>query len=81
MADYSKTLALLEQYDKNKLKEVGGAKSKFVLKYEDCRVIIAELKKELISKKEAGDIFGNEVGHKFESVSRNLYQTLLLRGL
>ena len=37
--------------------------------------VIFELKKNLISKKEAGDIFGNEVSHKFESIAKNLYQT------
>src|SRR3972149_12047254 len=36
LADYSKTLSLLEQYDKRKLKEAKGKKTKFVLKYEDC---------------------------------------------
>ncbi len=50
LADYSKTLTLLEQYDKNKLKEVRGKKTGFILKYEDCQSIIMEIRKELISK-------------------------------
>jgi prophage maintenance system killer protein len=75
LADYSKTLSLLEQYDKGALKEIKGEKSKFVLTYDYCLDIISEITKELISKKEAGDIFGIEINHKFESLVKNLYQT------
>ena len=75
LADYSKTLTLLEQFDKNKLIKIKGRLSKFVLKYKDSLKIITEIKKALISKKEASDIFGSEVGYKFESVVKNLYQT------
>ncbi|MCG2695578.1 virulence RhuM family protein [Candidatus Parcubacteria bacterium] len=75
LADYSKTLSLLEKYDKSKLKAEAGKKAKFVLEYENCLNVILELKKNLISKKEAGDIFGNEVSYKFESIAKNLYQT------
>lgn len=75
LADYSKTLSLLEKYDKSKLKAEAGKKAKFVLEYENCLNVILELKKNLISKKEAGDIFGNEVSCKFESIAKNLYQT------
>ena len=72
---YSKALGLLEQYDKNELKIFKGKKSKFVLEYEDCLNVISELKKQSIGKKEYGSLFGNEVGHKFESVVKNIYQT------
>ena len=75
LADYSKTLSLLEKYDKNKLKVEKGKRAKFILAYEDCLNIIFELKKNLITKKEASDIFGNEVSYKFESVNKNIYQT------
>ena len=72
---YSKALTLLEQYDKNNLKIFKGKKSKFVLKYEDCLEVISELKKQSSGKKEYGSLFGNEVGHKFESAVKNIYQT------
>lgn len=75
LADYSKTLSLLEKYDKNKLKTGKGGKAKFVLEHKDCISIIAKLKENLIAKKEAGDIFGNEVSRKFESITKNIYQT------
>jgi prophage maintenance system killer protein len=75
LADYSKTLSLLEQYDKGKLKEEKGKKTKFVLRYDECVLIITELKKELITKKEAGDLFGQERGGSFEGIIKGLYQT------
>ncbi|MFA5954353.1 MAG: virulence protein RhuM/Fic/DOC family protein [Patescibacteria group bacterium] len=81
LADYSKTLSLLDQYDKNKLGVQKGRKSKFVLPYEDCVKIVVELKKELIAKKEAGDLFGQERGGCFEGIVRGLYQTFAKKEL
>jgi len=75
LADYSKTLTLLEKYDKNNLKKEKGTKSKFILEYEACLNIISELKNNLATKKEASDLFGNENNNKLESVVKNLYQT------
>ena len=75
LADYSKTLSLLEKYDKNKFKKLKGKKTKFILKHKECLKIIACLKKELVAKKEASDIFGMERSSAFESVVKNLYQT------
>lgn len=75
LADYAKTLSLLEKYDKGALSEQKGRKTKFVLKYETCVNIIAELKKELAKKKEAGDLFGQERGGSFEGIIKGLYQT------
>ncbi|MFA5925769.1 MAG: virulence protein RhuM/Fic/DOC family protein [Parcubacteria group bacterium] len=75
LSDYSKTLTLLEKYDKEKLGSPKGAKTKFVLRYADCAGIIAKLKKELIAKKEAGDLFGQARGGSFEGIIKGLYQT------
>ncbi|MFA4831627.1 MAG: virulence protein RhuM/Fic/DOC family protein [Patescibacteria group bacterium] len=75
LADYSKTLTLLEKYDKNQLAGAKGVKSKFILAYKDCVFIISQLKKELTAKKEASEIFGHEIYAGFESVVENLYQT------
>jgi len=75
LADYSKTLTLLEQYDKGKLKARRGRKSKFILEYKNSVSIIRRLKKELVSRKQASGIFGNETGHGLESIVKNLYQT------
>jgi len=75
LADYARTLTFLEQYDKSKMKEARAGKAKFVLKYETCQNIVKEVKRELMAKKEAGDIFGTQRGGAFESVIKNLYQT------
>lgn len=75
LADYSRTLTLLEQYDRRKIKGRKGEKSKFILGYEFCLDIIKQLKKELILRKEAGHIFGSEMDHRFEGVIKSLYQT------
>ncbi len=81
LADYSKTLSLLEQYDKGKLSDKKGGKTKFVLQYDDCQKIISELKKELISKKEAGNLFGQKRGGSFEGIISGLYQTFAKKEL
>ena len=75
LASYAKTLSILEQYDKGKIKKVKGAKTRFILEYQNCREIIIQLKKELIAKEEAAVLFGQETDVKFESIIRNLHQT------
>ncbi|MCK4448409.1 MAG: virulence protein RhuM/Fic/DOC family protein [Candidatus Marinimicrobia bacterium] len=81
LAGYAKTLSLLEQYDKGKLKKPKGKRAEVVLQYEDCQEIIKEIRKELITKKEASSLFGNETGRGFESIVKNLYQTFSGREL
>lgn len=75
LAGYAKTLKVLEQYDRGRLEKPKGKKAKFVLKYEHCQKIIKEVKKELIAKKEAGEIFGRETSGAFEGIIKGLYQT------
>ena len=53
----------------------------FVLEYQNCVEIIFELNKELVAKKETGGLFGNEVNNKFESITKNLYQTFCSKEL
>jgi prophage maintenance system killer protein len=81
LADYSKTLSLLEQYDKGKLSGGKGRKTKFVLRYDECVKIIAELKKELIAKKEASNLFWQERDGSFEGIIKGLYQTFAKKKL
>ena len=75
LANYSKTLTLLDQYDRQKLAPVKKVKGKFVLKYDQAKRIVIEVKKELTAKKEAGGIFGQESGDKFKAILGNIYQT------
>ena len=75
LANYSKTLTLLEQYDKGKLVLAEKGRAKFVLDYEQAQTIIEEVKKELIAKKEASDLFGLESGDRFKGILSAIYQT------
>src|SRR3989344_1857808 len=75
LADYSKTLTLLEQYDKDVLIVSKKGKGKFILGYEEVKKVIATLKNDLIDKKEAGDLFGQEYEGKLQGIIGNIYQT------
>ncbi|MCX7928993.1 MAG: type II toxin-antitoxin system death-on-curing family toxin [Patescibacteria group bacterium] len=75
LAHYSNTLTLLEQYDKEKLILANKRKGHFVLEYEDAKKVIEKIKKELIAKKEASELFGQENGDKFKGILGALYQT------
>ena len=75
LANYSKTLTLLEQYDTEKLSLIKKGKEKSVLDYKKARRVVDELKKELVVKSEAGNLFGQEYGDKFKAILGNIYQT------
>ena len=75
LASYARTLTILDEYDKGTLREARGVKGAFVLTYEESRRVINEVKKELIAKKEAGELFGNEKDASFKGVVSGLYQT------
>lgn len=75
LANYSKTLTLLERYDKGKLVVFKKGKGRFVLGYEEAKKVIAILKKNLIDKKEAGDLFGQEYEGRLQGIIGNIYQT------
>ena len=75
LSSYAKTLTILDEYDKGTLREAKGGKGVFVLTYEESKRVIAEVKRELIAKKEAGELFGNEKDQSFQGVVRGLYQT------
>ena len=81
LESYSKSLSILEQYDKNKLKSPKGKKAGFVLQYKTAQDVIGNIKKDLARKKEASDLFGRETGHELESIIKNLYQTFGSREL
>ncbi len=75
LADYSKTLTLLEQYDTEKIPLAKQGKGKFVLDYSVAEKIIAGVKKELAKKKEASELFGQDNGEKLKGIVGNIYQT------
>ncbi|MCX6757778.1 MAG: virulence protein RhuM/Fic/DOC family protein [Candidatus Nomurabacteria bacterium] len=75
LASYAKTLTILDEYDKGDLKQVKGEKAKFILTYEKSIEILVEVKKELMAKGEAGELFGNERDGSFDGIIKGLYQT------
>lgn len=75
LGNYSKTLSLLEQYDKNKLPLAKKSKGKFILEYDEAKRVIKEIKKDLMAKKEASQLFGQETDNKFKAIIGNIYQT------
>jgi death-on-curing family protein len=75
LASYSKTLALLSQYDKDRVRLIKKGKSKYRLRYKEARNVIQKIKTEMIAKKEASMLFGQEAGDKFKAILGNIYQT------
>jgi len=75
LSDYSKTLSLLVQYDKGKLTLVKKAKGKYKINFNDAFAVILKIRDELISKKEASEIFGQERDDNFKAILGNIYQT------
>jgi prophage maintenance system killer protein len=75
LSNYAKTLTLLEQYDKEKLILKKKNKGKFILQLNEAQEIINNIKRELIAKKEAGELFGIDSGAKLPAILRTIYQT------
>jgi prophage maintenance system killer protein/prophage antirepressor-like protein len=75
LVDYSKTLSVLEQYDKSALKEPKGGRSSFALSHEDAMSVLLRVRTELAAKGEATELFANERDGSFSGIVKGLYQT------
>ena len=76
VGEYAKSWALLQGYDEQSLQEITHTKDeKFVLDYDEAKEAIAELKKVLIGKSEATELFGREKAGEFKGNLLNIYQT------
>jgi prophage maintenance system killer protein len=75
LSDYSKSLSLLEQFDKDKLRLRKKEKEKYEINYEDASTVIKKIKEDLIVKKEASQMFGQENGNQLKAILKNIYQT------
>jgi death-on-curing family protein len=75
LGDYSKTLSLLEQYDKEEVALYKQGKGKFILDSEITKNVIFGVKKELLNKKEASDLFGTDPQNKLSGILGNILQT------
>ena len=73
---YAKSWALLQGYDEQTLQEVIATKEqRFILDYDEAKAAIAALKKELMAKGEATELFGNEKAGEFKGNLLNIYQS------
>ncbi len=76
ITDYADTWFLLNQYDKGELNtESLSKKEGEALNYESIKTSIVRFKERLAAKKEAGSLFGEEVGNKFKAVLGSINQT------
>ena len=72
---YTKTLSLLESYDKSSIEDFEGRETSYQLTYDEAKDVLSSLKTELIKKGEATELFANEKADEFTGIIENLYQT------
>lgn len=76
ITDYTDTWVLLNKYDHDELKvENTTKKVTYKLNYEQVSKSVGQFKKRLLSKGEATDLFGKEVGGKLEGLLGSIEQT------
>ena len=70
--NYAKTWALLQGYDSNALSALQGTcEERFVLDYDEAKNAISEIKKDLMAKGDATELFGNEKAGEFKGALLN----------
>ena len=76
LGNYTKSFVLLNQYDSHSV-QVGRLSENitYEIQYDEAKEAIAELKKQLIAKKEATELFGNEKDESFNSSLQSIVQT------
>jgi len=76
ITDYTNTWFVLNEYDKGTLviESVSKVRARPV-HYEQLQKSIAQFKKRLYANKKANDLFGVEVGEKFQALLGSIYQT------
>jgi len=72
---YSDSISVLGKYDSGKIRKPKGKIPSFRLSYIDASKVVSNLKKQLLSKKEASALFGLEIDNRFKAVIGSLYQT------
>lgn len=76
LSNYTQSFILLNQYDSHNLQtEKLNEHITYEIKYDEARAAVAVLKKQLIAKKEATNLFGNEKDDSFKSSLRSIVQT------
>ena len=75
LQNYTKTLSLLESYDKSSIDDFDGVTSSYFLSYDEVKRVLAEVKTSLITKGEATALFAQEKDAQLDGIVGNLYQT------
>lgn len=76
ITNYTHSFILLNQFDSNNLPdEKLNENITYEIEYKEAIKAITELKKQLMKKKEASALFGNERDHGFESTLNSVVQT------
>jgi len=71
LKDYTKTLILLEKYDKKSIDDFEGIKTDYKLNYDEVKEVLQKLKKEL----NESELFANEKAGELKGIIDNIYQT------
>jgi len=76
IVDYANTWTVLHEYDEGKL-QIADVSKKISrpLEHVEVKKSIERFKNRLMAKKQASDLFGQEVGGKLEAVLGSIYQT------
>jgi death-on-curing family protein len=76
ISNYTQSFVLLNKFDSHKLEaEKLNENITYEIKYEAAVMAIAELKKQLISKKDATELFGNQKDSSFKGILGNVVQS------
>jgi len=77
ISHYSRSFELLNKYDTGELSESDlNTEIIYTINYDDVRRAIQQLKSDLMSKGEAGSLFGNEKDDSFEGILGSISQTI-----
>jgi prophage maintenance system killer protein/prophage antirepressor-like protein len=73
---YGRSWSLLEGYDEDSLTmPLYNNEQKFILEHDEAKDAISKIKKELMQKGEASELFGREKAAEFDGIIGNIYQT------
>ena len=72
---YTKTLSLLENYDKASIDNFDGKDTSYKLTYDEVKHVLTEIKTQLINKGEATQLFANEKADELAGIIGNIYQS------
>ncbi|NGM64212.1 virulence protein RhuM/Fic/DOC family protein [Sphingobacterium sp. SGR-19] len=76
ISQYTQSFVLLNQFDSNSIEPKKlNENITYEINYPEAKIAIAELKKQLIGKKEATALFGNEKDNSFEGTLQSVVQT------